>query len=135
MSNKLDFNRFKTIKELQNYADSQFQTILKMQAQAEVYQSKIEHLEELLRTNGSSVIVGSSELEIAKIELSRLYQHSLREPLDDKQIRSYDIYVKCLLAIQGKAPEKKPKGKEPEHTLEELIAISQQSMPTSDEPQ
>lgn len=134
MSNKLDFGRFKTIKELQNYADSQFQTILKMQAQAEAYQTKIEHLEELLRTSGSAEIVGSSELEIAKIELSRLHAHSLREPLDDKQIRSYDIYVKCLLAIQGKTPEKKSKSKEPEHTLEELIAMSQQAMP-SNEPQ
>jgi hypothetical protein len=131
-NNLIDFSKFKTLADLQRYANDQFSTILKMQAQAEEYQSKIEHLEELLRTGGSAITVGSNELEIARIELNRLYQHSLREPLDEKQIRSYKIYTDCLLAIQGKTPEKKPKQKEEQLSTEDLINLALQAMPEAD---
>lgn len=132
MDNKLDFSKFKDTKSLQAYANDQFQTILKMQAQSEMYQSKIEHLEELLRTGGSTLVVGSNELEICRIEINRLYQHSLREPLDDKQLRAFDVLVKCLLAIQGKSIEVKPKKKEPTLTTEELIEAALLQMPEAD---
>lgn len=133
MDNKLDFSKFKDTKSLQTYANDQFQTILKMQAQSEMYQSKIEHLEELLRTGGSTLVVGSNELEICRIEIARLYAKVLREPLEDKEVRIFETYCKTLLAIQGKTVEAKPKKKDPVMTPEELISIALQQMPEADE--
>jgi hypothetical protein len=125
-------SRFKTIKELQDYCNQQYSVILKMQAEAETYQTKIQHLEELLRTGGDNVTLGSNELEVCKIEISRLYSTAMQGPLEDKDVRKFDTLVKCLLAIQGKTPEKKPKQKEEVMSPEDLIALALQSMPESE---
>jgi hypothetical protein len=132
MSNVIDFSKFKTVKELQEYANKQYDTIAKLQVEAELNKSKIEHLENLLNNAGNVQPIASNELELCKLEINRLYQHALREPLDDKQIRAFDVYVKNLLAIQNKAIPEKPKKKEPQLTPEELIAIALEQMPETD---
>lgn len=132
MSNVIDFSKFKTIKELQEYANKQYDTILKMQVEAELFKSKIEHLEKLLESAGKSQPIASNELELCKLEINRLYQHAIREPLDEKQTRAFDIYVKNLLAIQNKTAPEKPSKKEPQLTPEELIAIALEQLPETD---
>lgn len=131
-NNLIDFNRFKSIKELQDYCTQQYSVVLKMQDEAEVFQSKIQHLEELLRNTGSTITVGSNELEICKIEISRMYNQVMAGPLEDKDVRKFDTLVKCLLAIQGKTPEKKPKQKEEQLSTEDLINLALQAMPEAD---
>lgn len=133
MSNVIDFSRFKTVKELQEYASKQYETILKMQVDAELAKSKIEHLEKLLNNAGNAQPIASNELELCKLEINRLYQHALRESLDDKQIRAFDVYVRNLLAIQNKTVPEKIKKKESQLTPEELIAIALEQVPETDE--
>ena len=42
-NNLIDMDRFKNVKELQTYCNDQYSIILKMQAEAEANQNKIQH--------------------------------------------------------------------------------------------
>ena len=108
--NVLDLTEFKTIEELRAYAQKLTVTNLNLQAQLKHNEEKITHLESLLNTlPANELLVDDKEIEICKIEINRLYQKSLRIPLDDKEVRNLEILVRTLATARGKsvAEEKK----------------------------
>ena len=80
--NILDLTQFKTLKELQDYANAQYLTIAAMKAKFDDQKAKIVHLEALLSSKATVLNVGSEQTEICKIEINRLYHTTLRGPLD-----------------------------------------------------
>lgn len=132
MSKVINLEQFKNVKELQEYCNKQYETLSKLNTENEQLRAKVEHLEKIL--SGTNTPIASNELELCKLEISRLYDAALAGPLTDQETRKFDILVKNLLAIQGKEPEKKvSKKKEPQKTREELIALALEAMPETDE--
>ena len=131
---KVDFSNFKTLKDLQNYTEDLFTLVASAQAENIKLSDRIRHLESLMmHSKENNVPVASNELELCKLEIERLYKEAKIQPLDDKQIRAFDIYVKCMLAIQGKeAPKAKPKKQEP-ISQEDLINLALQAIDTDKE--
>ena len=102
--NLLDLSQFKSLKELQEFAEKQFRTILILESTIKENKDKITHLETLLNNMpNSSLVTEDKEIEICKIEINRLYNYALREPLDDKQVRNLEIYVRTLALARGKS--------------------------------
>ena len=131
---KVDFSNFKNLKELQNYTEDLFTLVASTQAENTKLKDRIKHLESLMmHSKDESIPVASNELELCKLEIERLYKEAKIQPLDDKQIRAFDTYVKCMLAIQGKeAPKAKPK-KQETLSQEELINLALQAVETDKE--
>jgi hypothetical protein len=131
---KIDFSQFKTLKDLQHYADDLFTLVASEQAENIRLKDRVKHLESLMmHSKDESIPVASNELELCKLEIARLYTEAKIQPLDDKQIRAFDIYVKCMLNIQGKElPKAKPK-KQEVLSQEELINLALQAIETDKE--
>lgn len=113
--NLVDFSQYKTLDELKIYAEQLTKTNLMLQNDIKLKQQKIEHLESLLNTiPANELLAEDKEIEICKIEINRLYQKSLRIPLDDKEIRNLEILVKTLASARGKSvsEEKEKKDKQ-----------------------
>ena len=131
--NILDLTQFKNLKELQDYADKQFKTIAIMKNKIDDQTAKIQHLESLLSSKATVLNVGSEQHEICKIEINRLYQKTLRGPLDFAEVKVLETLTKLLLAIDGKEPtDKKEKAVEKAvkaMTPQELINIALQKTP------
>ena len=131
--NILDLTQFKNLKELQDYADKQFKTIAIMKNKIDDQTAKIQHLESLLSSKATILNVGSEQQEICKIEINRLYQKTLRGPLDFAEVKVLETLTKLLLAIDGKEPtDKKEKAVEKAvkaMTPQELINIALQKTP------
>jgi CRISPR/Cas system CSM-associated protein Csm4 (group 5 of RAMP superfamily) len=131
--NILDLTQFKNLKELQDYADKQFKTIAIMKNKIDDQTAKIQHLESLLSSKATVLNVGSEQQEICKIEINRLYQKTLRGPLDFAEVKVLETLTKLLLAIDGKEPtDKKEKAVEKAvkaMTPQELINIALQKTP------
>ena len=131
---KIDFSNFKNLKELQNYTEDLFTLVASTQAETTKLSDRIRHLEALMmHSKDESIPVASNELELCKLEIERLYKEAKIQPLDDKQIRAFDIYVKCMLNIQGKElPKAKPK-KQEQLSQEDLINLALQAIETDKE--
>lgn len=101
--NFVDMSQFRSLKELQDFAEKQFETIMFMEGTLKDQREKIKHLEVLLNNAPTNALLAEDkEIEICKIEINRLYNQSLREPLDDKQVRNLEILVKTLATARGK---------------------------------
>lgn len=99
----VDMTQFKTLKELQEFAESQHRTILTLELTLKEQREKVIHLEKLLTNIPSNTfVVDDKEIEICKIEINRLYNKSIREPLEDKEIRNLEVLVKTLAVAKGK---------------------------------
>lgn len=131
---KVDFSNFKNLKELQNYTEDLFTLIASTQAENTRLIDRMKHLESLmLHSKDESIPIASNELELCKLEIGRLYKEAKIQPLDDKQLRAFDTYVKCMLAIQGKeAPKAKAKKQDP-ISQEDLINLALQAIDTDKE--
>lgn len=137
MSNLLDFTQFKTLAELQAYANKQYLTISLMKEKHDEQVEKIKHLESLLSNKATILNVDSEQEEICKIEINRFYRKTLREPLDFQEIKALETYTKILLAMKGKdIDEKKEKQNAKimkQLTPKELIEIALQKTPEEKE--
>lgn len=101
--NFVDMSQFRTLKELQDFAEKQFKTIMVLEGTIKDQREKVKHLEDLLNNAPTSALLSEDkEVEICKIEINRLYNQALREPLDDKQVRNLEILVKTLCTARGK---------------------------------
>jgi hypothetical protein len=99
----LDMSQFKDLKDLQLFADKLFNTNIMLQSLVKEQESKISHLESLLQTlPANGLLMDDKEVEICRIEINRLYQKSLRFPLEDKEIRNLEVLVKTLAVAKGK---------------------------------
>ncbi len=103
--NILDMSQFKTLKDLQEFAEGLYKTNIMLQGALKEKDDKISHLESLINVmpTASNFAVENQEIEICKIEISRLYQKSLRFPLEDKEVRNLEILVKTLAVARGKS--------------------------------
>lgn len=136
-TNLLDLTQFKNLKELQEYANKQYMTISIMKQQLDDAKAKITHLESLLASKATVLNVDSEQEEICKIEINRLYQKTLRSPLDFQEAKILETYTKILLAAKGKEiDEKKEKKTDKELkklSPQELISIALQKTPEDSE--
>jgi hypothetical protein len=135
--NILDLSQFKSLKELQDYANKQYTTIAILKQKNDEQTAKIAHLETLLSSKATVLNVGSEQQEICKIEINRLYQKTLRGPLDFQEVKVLETLTKLLLAIEGKEVDTK-KEKETAKALKqltpkELIDIAMQKTPEDGE--
>lgn len=135
--NVLDFTQFKTLAELQTYANKQYTTIAVLKQKNDEQAAKIAHLESLLSSKATVLNVGSEQEEICKIELNRLYHKVLRGPLEFQEVKVLETLTKLLLAINGKEVDTK-KEKETTKALKqlspkELIDIAMQKTPEEQE--
>jgi hypothetical protein len=135
--NTLDLTQFRTLKELQDYANKQYNTIAILKQKSDEQAAKIAHLEALLSSKATILNVGSEQEEIAKIEINRLYQKAIRGPLDFQEVKVLETLTKLLLAINGKEVDSK-KEKETNKALKalspkELIDIAMQKTPEDGE--
>ena len=128
----LDFNKFKDTKELEKFAQVQFDNVVKLKQELEEIKLKLKHAESLLVSSPSVLTVGTPEEEICKIEIQRLYTQAKVQPLEFEQVKIFDIYVKSLLAIKGKPVEK---SKKMSSTLsqEELLKLALEATDDSSE--
>ena len=102
--NVLDLTQYKTMEDLRDYAQKLTLTNINLQAQLKNSEEKVAHLESLLNTlPATELLVDDKEIEICKIEINRLYQKSLRIPLDDKEVRNLEILVRTLATARGKS--------------------------------
>lgn len=113
----LDLSKFSTLKELQEYANKQFQTILMLKTALNDMENKAVHLEKLLeQSKVEPLIIQDKEVEICRIEINRLYQTSIGRPLEDKEIRNLETLVKTLAVAKGKTiSEEKDKKEKKDH--------------------
>lgn len=137
MSNLLDLTQFKSLRELQDYANKQFMTIGVMKQQLDDTKAKVSHLESLLASKATVLNVDSEQEEICKIEINRLYQKTLRGPLDFAEIKALETYTKILMAAKGKEIDDK-KEKKAEKAIkqlspQELIKIALQKTPEEED--
>jgi len=98
----LDFTEFKTLKDLQDYANKQFNTIAVLDQKIKDLEAKNKHLESLLNSKATVLNSGSEQESICQIEINRLYQKSLREPLDFQEVKILETLSKILLDLNGK---------------------------------
>lgn len=102
--NLIDMSQYKTLAELKEFAEKLYKTNMMLQNDIKHKDDKIAHLESLLNTlPANDLMVEDKEVEICKIEINRLYQKSLRIPLEDKEIRNLEIFVKTLAVAKGKS--------------------------------
>lgn len=107
MSDVIDFNQFKSDKEWREFANRQTATILALQGELKFLEEKLKHAEALLQgaIQKSTLAVSSNEEELCKIEIKRLYDKAKMQPLEWNEVRTFEVYVKSLLAIKNKSPE------------------------------
>jgi len=137
MSDIIDFNQFKTDKEWREFANRQTATILALQNQIKFLEEKLAHSESLLQnvSHKSSLAVNSNEEELCKIEIKRLYDKAKMQPLEWNEVRSFEVYVKSLLAIRNKTPEdiNKKSDKAPKLNQAQLLEIALKATDESNE--
>jgi hypothetical protein len=135
--NILNFSQFKTLKDLQDYASKQFNTILVLDQKIKDLETKNKHLETLLSSKATILNVGTEQEEICKIEINRLYQKTLRGPLDYQEVKILEMLAKILIGINGKEIDNK-QAKANDKVLKslspkELINIALQKTPEEEE--
>lgn len=135
--NILDLTQFKTLKELQDYANKQYTTIAILKQKTDEQAAKIAHLESLLSSKATILNVGSEQEEICKIEINRLYHKTIRGPLDFAEVKVLETLTKLLLAINGREVDNK-KEKDTAKALkqlspQDLIKIALQKTPEEEQ--
>lgn len=135
--NILDLSQFKDLKSLQEYADKQYKTIAIMKSKVDEQSTKISHLETLLSSRATILTPGSEQKSICEIEINRLYQKTLRGPLEFAEVKVLETLTKLLLAMEGKEPpaekEKALSKAVKAMTPQELINIALQKTPEEQE--
>jgi predicted MPP superfamily phosphohydrolase len=133
----LDFTEFKTLKDLQDYANKQYNTIAVLDQKIKDLEAKNKHLESLLNNKVTVLNSDSEQEEICRVEINRLYQKSLREPLEFQEVKILETLSKILLNLNGKEiDDKKQKATQKaikSLTPKELIDIALQKTPDEED--
>lgn len=117
MSDVIDFNQFKNEKEWREFANRQTATILALQGQIQHLQEKLEAAEAIIKAQESSLQVKSDEEELCRIEIRRLYSKAKATPLEWNEVRSFEVYVRSLLAIRNKTQDEPNKKSEKQNKI------------------
>lgn len=134
-------NQFKTLAELRQYCNSQFQVITNLNKKIVQQEEEIKHLKELLTkstaimddSNGSLQVYKdvSDELATCLMQIKLLKEKSVGGELTFEDAKKLDIYTKLLLQINnGKGKEKEASTEK--LTDEELLKLLNQEISNQD---
>lgn len=138
MDNSFDkvMGQIKDMSELSAYAQSQYNTIIKLNKKITQLEQERNHLQELLQST-APVIVKSENGEglpnlsllgehpsyiICEMELAKLKAISDERILTLEEVKKYDILTKNLLALQAKR-EKKEENSLQDSPVEDLLKL------------
>jgi hypothetical protein len=107
--------------ELKKYGEKLTQTNVKLQEELTQTKDKLRHLEELAKFNSSPLAIGSSEEDVCRIEIGRYYNLVKTRPLEFNEVKSFEIYVKSLMLIRGKAAVEDKQTKKPQQLSEDQL--------------
>lgn len=101
---------FKTIAELQTYANSQHEIINKLNAKINALEESEKHLQKLLADNSIIVTEGAKDLfiqcedpeAISRTQLKILRDRSLQQELTIEETKRVEIYTKILDGVEAK---------------------------------
>jgi|688.fasta_scaffold586281_2 hypothetical protein len=122
--------------ELKKYSEKLTDLNTKLQKELDDTKNKLKHLEEIAKFNSSPISVGSSEEELCKLEINRLYNAAKVAPLEFNQVKAFEIYVKSLMLIKGKTVvDDKKKDKSGQATLsnDQLLQLALQVVDDTNE--
>lgn len=126
-------NQFKTLAELRQYCNSQFQIINKLNTKIVQQDEEIKHLKELLTKSTAIVDDSNGPLEVYKnmsdelatclMQIRLLKDKSVGGELTFEDAKKLDIYTKLLLQIKNGGKEEKPKENTEKLSDEELLKL------------
>lgn len=117
---------FRTLKELQKYADSLYLVLEIANEKVKELEEKVKHSEDLLLSTQVVPIIKTQEQCIVDKQIDDLNKLSMNRSLTTEEIKSLDILIKNKLLLSGQAttiPGQVLKRKE--MTLKELTFIAQ----------
>lgn len=102
--------QYRTIDELKEFAEAQYQTIIDLSKKIRVLEEKNKSLEQTLIQTGqnlpdlgkSNLVVESDEEAICKVQISRLRDRMLGQDLTYEEAKKLQIYTELLLKIQNR---------------------------------
>lgn len=123
-----DLDKMRTVKEVKAFAEKLIETTVLLQVELQQTKDKLIHLEQITKFNVSPIAVASSEEELCRIEIKRLYDAAKQGPLEFQEIKAFEIYVKSLMLIRGKTSEsdKKTPKKEEKFSQDQLLQFALQ---------
>lgn len=103
---------FKTVAELRAFAEAQAKTITQLTQKLQKFEEEnkqmlrlVEGVVPIVGSSNLELEVGSDEEEIARVELRKLREHSMKRELMQEEARRVEIYAKILIqARQGNKP-------------------------------
>lgn len=122
--------------ELKKYSEKLTDLNAKLQKELDAAKNKLKHLEEIAKFNSSPISVGSSEEELCKLEINRLYNAAKVAPLEFNQVKAFEIYVKSLMLIKGKTmvdDKKKDKSNQATLSNDQLLQLALQVVDDTNE--
>ena len=119
-------DKFRTQKELQEYAHSQFLSLMKANKRIEHLEIENRQLkEEITQISAKeSIITKSAEQELCEIELSKLRDNAKQRELTLEETKRMDLLVKNLYLAIGKPNSLKQAKNKNEVDDEKLIALA-----------
>lgn len=129
-----DLDKIKNYEELKMFAEKLLETSLSLQNELQKTKDKLYHLEEITKSSTSIMSVASNEEELCKLEINRLYQAAKLAPLEFNQVKAFEIYVKSLMTIRGRAViEDKKSTKKNSLSEDQLLQLALQVVDESSE--
>lgn len=117
---------FRTLKELQKYADSLYLVAETAKEKIEQLEEKLKHSEDLLLSTQVTSIIKSQEQCMVENQIEKLQETSNARQLTHEEVKTLDILIRNKLLLSGQpttiAGDAK---KKKEITLRELTLIAQ----------
>lgn len=137
-TNVADFTqKFKTQKELQEYARAQFLTLLQANKRIEHLETENTHLKsqiEAMKVRSEEkpeIRLQSNEQDLCEIEIKRLKDIALERALTLEETKRMDLLVKNLYLAKGKPTPSGAKGRKTEEPLTDSELIKLATLPDS----
>lgn len=112
MSTEKIIKDFKSLEELQEFAEAQYKTIIDLSKKNSKLEAQIKSLKEENKkssndttTNSEIIITGSDEEIIARSELKKLREYSLLRDLTYEECKKASEYVKILQTVKANKPK------------------------------
>lgn len=122
--NVIDFGSFKNQKDLEFFAQAQYKTILAIKKQLDDLTRENTHLKSLLSSSSPVLrLMKTPEEDICEIELKRLKDKSVNQPLTLEETKKLDLIIKNLILLR-EISDKKEEPPKPHVPTNELIAIA-----------
>jgi hypothetical protein len=131
---RTDLDKINDFEELKLFSEKLVEKCLSLQSELQKTKDKLFHLEEITKSSTSVISIASNEEELCKLEINRLFQAAKAAPLEFTQVKAFEIYVKSLMLIKGKAEvEEKKAGKKNNLSEDQLLQLALQVVDESNE--